>query len=114
VPGSARGGAAVAGLPNRAAGSYCRNGPEAERRQVAWPDRRCHPYERQGHESFEDRFRVPTPRAALPSPRAKANKLVSTEVYYLRRILGDRATQQQIDEKVLQVRKLPWSEIVHD
>ena len=29
-------------------------------------------------------------------------------------VLGERATQQQIDEKVLQVRKLPWSEIVHD
>jgi hypothetical protein len=44
----------------------------------------------------------------------KNNKLVSPEVDYLRRVLGDRATQQQIDEKVLQVRKLPWSEIVHD
>jgi hypothetical protein len=44
----------------------------------------------------------------------KHNKLVSPEVDYLRRVLGDRATQQQIDEKVLQVRKLPWSEIVHD
>ncbi len=42
----------------------------------------------------------------------KNNKLVSTEISYLRRVLGDRATQQQIDEKVLQVRKLPWSEIV--
>jgi hypothetical protein len=44
----------------------------------------------------------------------KHNKLVSPEVDYLRRVLGERATQQQIDEKVLQVRKLPWSEIVHD
>ena len=44
----------------------------------------------------------------------KHNKLVSTEVDYLRRVLGDRATQQQIDEKVVQVRKLPWSEIVPD
>jgi hypothetical protein len=44
----------------------------------------------------------------------KHNKLVSPEVDYLRRVLGDRATQQQIDEKVLLVRKLPWSEIVHD
>ncbi|HEV7486760.1 MAG TPA: hypothetical protein VGQ65_13875 [Thermoanaerobaculia bacterium] len=42
------------------------------------------------------------------------NKLVSTEVDYLRRVLGDRATQQQIDEKVQLVRKLPWSEIVAD
>ena len=44
----------------------------------------------------------------------KHNKLVSPEVDYLRRILGDKATQQQIDEKVLQVRRLPWAEIVRD
>jgi len=44
----------------------------------------------------------------------KHNKLVSSEVDYLRRVLGDRATQQQIDEKVVLVRKLPWSEIYHE
>lgn len=44
----------------------------------------------------------------------KHNRLVSSEVDYLRRVLGDRATQQQIDEKVLLVRKLPWSEIYHE
>jgi hypothetical protein len=42
------------------------------------------------------------------------NKLVSSEVDYLRRVLGDKATQQQIDEKVLQVRRLPWAEIVRE
>lgn len=42
----------------------------------------------------------------------KHNKLVSSEVEYLRRVLGERATQAQIDEKVQQVRKLPWREIV--
>ena len=42
----------------------------------------------------------------------KHNKLVSSEVEYLRRVLGDRATQAQIDEKVQLVRKLPWREIV--
>ena len=42
----------------------------------------------------------------------KHNRLVSSEVDYLRRILGDRATQDQIDEKVVQVRKLSWKEIV--
>ena len=40
------------------------------------------------------------------------NKLVSTEVDYLRRVLGDKATQHDIDEKVVMVRRLPWSEIV--
>ena len=44
----------------------------------------------------------------------KHNKLVSPEVDYLRRVLGDRATQRDIDEKVLAVRKLPWSEIVRE
>jgi hypothetical protein len=44
----------------------------------------------------------------------KHNKLVSTELDYLRRVLGERATQQQIEEKVLLVRQLPWSEIVGD
>ena len=42
----------------------------------------------------------------------KHNKLVSPEVEYLRRVLGDRATQGEIDEKVMAVRKLPWREIV--
>ena len=44
----------------------------------------------------------------------KHNKLVSPEVEYLRRVLGDRATQNDIDEKVLAVRKLPWAEIVRE
>jgi hypothetical protein len=42
----------------------------------------------------------------------KHNKLVSSEVEYLRRVLGDRATQVEIDEKVQLVRRLPWSQIV--
>ncbi|HEY2090969.1 MAG TPA: hypothetical protein VGJ81_03705 [Thermoanaerobaculia bacterium] len=41
----------------------------------------------------------------------KHNKLVSTEVEYLRRVLGDKATQGEIDEKVMLVRTLPWSQI---
>jgi hypothetical protein len=42
----------------------------------------------------------------------KSNKLVSAEVDYLRRTLGDRATQNEIDAKVELVRRLPWSEII--
>jgi hypothetical protein len=42
----------------------------------------------------------------------KHNRLVSTEVDYLRRVLGDKATQHDIDEKVMLVRRLPWSELV--
>jgi hypothetical protein len=44
----------------------------------------------------------------------KHNRLVSSEVDYLRRVLGDKATQESIDEKVLLVRRLPWREIVGD
>ena len=42
----------------------------------------------------------------------KSNRLVSSEVDYLRRVLGDKASQEIIDEKVKLVRQLPWSEIV--
>ncbi len=44
----------------------------------------------------------------------KHNKLVSPEVDYLRRVLGEKATQNEIDEKVQLVRRLPWSEIVRE
>lgn len=44
----------------------------------------------------------------------KHNRLVSTEVEYLRRVLPEKATQVEIDEKVLLVRKLPWAEIAPD
>ncbi|PYQ53178.1 MAG: hypothetical protein DMF59_02460 [Acidobacteria bacterium] len=44
----------------------------------------------------------------------KHNRLVTPEVDYLRRVLGEKATQSEIDEKVLAVRKLPWAEIVRE
>lgn len=44
----------------------------------------------------------------------KHNRLVSPEVEYIRRELGDRATQDDIDEKVQLVRRLPWQDIVGD
>lgn len=63
-----------------------------------------------------------TPKAVTVSERnlqsaavrllPKHNKLVSSEVEYLRRVLGDRATQGDIDENVMLVRRLPWREIV--
>jgi hypothetical protein len=42
----------------------------------------------------------------------KHNRLVSTEVEYLRRVLGDKATQMEIDDKVQAVRRIPWSQLV--
>ena len=44
----------------------------------------------------------------------KNNKLVSPEVDYLRRVLGDKATQHDIDENVVAVRRLPWADIVRE
>ena len=44
----------------------------------------------------------------------KHNKLVSPEVDYLLRVLGEKATQREIYEKVVAVRKLPWAELVRE
>lgn len=38
-------------------------------------------------------------------------KLVSTEVSYVQRTLGHSATQEELDAKVLAVRRMPWAEI---
>ncbi|HYC61657.1 MAG TPA: hypothetical protein VEK79_19030 [Thermoanaerobaculia bacterium] len=38
-------------------------------------------------------------------------KLVSTEIAYVQRALGTTATQEQLDERVLAVRSMPWSSI---
>jgi len=39
-------------------------------------------------------------------------RLVSTEVAYIVRTLGAKATQTVLDTTVLQVRKMPWATIV--
>jgi len=44
--------------------------------------------------------------------RLLTSKLVSTEVVYIQRTLGASATQEDLDAKVLAVRKMPWSSIV--
>jgi len=43
--------------------------------------------------------------------RLMTSKLVSTEISYVQRVLGASATQQQLDEKVLAVRRMPWASI---
>jgi len=48
-------------------------------------------------------------KAAL---RLLSQRLVSTEVSYVQRVLGTTASQADIDAQVLAVRKLPWSSIV--
>jgi len=44
--------------------------------------------------------------------RLLSQRLVSTEVSYVQRVLGATASQSELDEQVLAVRKLPWSSIV--
>ncbi|MCU1347531.1 MAG: hypothetical protein JWO56_561 [Acidobacteria bacterium] len=44
--------------------------------------------------------------------RLLSQKLVSTEIHYIQRVLGNTATQQDVDDKVLAVRKMPWASIV--
>ena len=48
-------------------------------------------------------------KAAL---RLLSQRLVSTEVSYVQRVLGASASQADLDAQVLAVRKLPWSSIV--
>ena len=38
--------------------------------------------------------------------------LVSPEVAYVQRELGATATQQEVDDKVIAIRKMPWASIV--
>lgn len=44
--------------------------------------------------------------------RLLGTRLVSTEVHYIQRTLGAKASQQEIDRNVVAVRKMPWASIV--
>ncbi|HYC87768.1 MAG TPA: hypothetical protein VEO54_01030 [Thermoanaerobaculia bacterium] len=58
--------------------------------------------------------RIPVSESNLRKAAARllTSGLVSTEVDYVQRVLGNSATQQDIDANVLAVRKLAWSAIV--
>lgn len=43
--------------------------------------------------------------------RLLSAKLVSTEIAWLQRTLGNTATQDEVDAKVLAVRSMPWASI---
>ena len=58
------------------------------------------------------RFRVSDLNLRKASQRLLGQSLVSSEMEYVQRTLGQSATQQEIDDSVLAVRKLPWSSIV--
>ncbi|MGA7615926.1 MAG: hypothetical protein WBX15_12185 [Thermoanaerobaculia bacterium] len=44
----------------------------------------------------------------------RGDSLVSTEVDYLQRHLGNTATQKDIDDHVISVRNMPWSRLMGD
>ena len=44
--------------------------------------------------------------------RLLSTKLVSTEVAYLQHVLGNTATQETVDARVIAVRSMPWASIV--
>lgn len=58
--------------------------------------------------------RIPVSESNLrkAASRLLPTALVSTELDYVQRVLGNSATQQDIDANVLAVRKLAWSAIV--
>ena len=62
----------------------------------------------------EDAKRIPVSESNLRKAAARllTTALVSTELDYVQRVLGNSATQQDIDANVLAVRKLAWSAIV--
>ena len=58
------------------------------------------------------RMRVSDLNLRRASERILGQSLVSSEIEYVQRTLGISATQQQIDDQVVAVRRLPWSSIV--
>ncbi len=61
----------------------------------------------------EELKRIPVSETNLRKAAARllSTALVSTELDYVQRVLGNTATQQDIDANVLAVRKLAWSAI---
>lgn len=49
---------------------------------------------------------------AKAAMRLLSQRLVSTEVSYVQRVLGATASQADLDAQILAVRKLPWASIV--
>jgi len=58
--------------------------------------------------------KIPVSEANLrkAATRLLTTKLVSTEIAYIQRELGNSATQEALDAKVMAVRTMPWSSIV--
>ena len=57
------------------------------------------------------RLRVTDLNLRKASRRLLGQDLVSTEMLYIQSRLGTSATQQEIDDSVVAVRRLPWAKI---
>ena len=60
----------------------------------------------------EPKLRVTDLNLMRTAQRLLGQKLVSPEVQYVQRVMAASATQQEIDENVIAVRRLPWTSIV--
>ena len=60
----------------------------------------------------EAKIAVSESNVAKAAMRLLSQRLVSTEVSYVQRVLGTTASQADIDNQVIAVRKLPWASIV--
>ena len=60
----------------------------------------------------EKKISVSATNITKAAKRVLSQSLVSTEIDYVKRSLGTSSTQQQIDDAVLAVRKMPWASIV--
>ena len=60
----------------------------------------------------KSRIKVTELNLRKAATRLLGGKLVCTEVYYIQRSLGTTATQEEVDAKVVAVRKMPWASIV--
>ena len=58
------------------------------------------------------RMPVSATNIAKAAERLLSQRLVSTEIDYIRRTLGASSTQDEIDANVVAVRKMPWASIV--
>ena len=58
--------------------------------------------------------KVPVSELNLRKAAARLLKsaLVSPEIFYIQRVLGNTATQEDLDAKVVAVRGMPWASIV--
>lgn len=59
----------------------------------------------------EPKVSVSDANIAKAALRLLSQRLVSTEIQYIQRTLGASATHQELDAKVLAVRKMPWADI---